>query len=103
MLIFPLLAQTALQGTVFETELSNVDWILFYVAELPSVLAILDTMLNMLLESSQFKMLWLDLSNNFVFHKLINVDLLFDFSGKFMWVPVADSILEFALVPSEKL
>lgn len=103
MLVFPLLAQAALQGTVFEAQLSNVDWILFHVAELPSVLPILNTVLNMLLESSEFKMLWLRLSYNFVLHKLVNIDLLFYFSGKFMWVPVANPILEFALVPSEQL
>ena len=103
MLIFPLLAQAALQSTVFETQLSNVDWILFNVAELPCVLPILYTMFDMLLESSEFKLLWLRLSNNFVLYKLVNIDLLFDFSGKLMRVPVADSILKFALVPSEKL
>jgi len=97
------LAQAALQSTVFESQLSNVDWVLFHVAELPSVLPILNTVLDMLLESSEFKMLWLRLSYNFVLHKLVNIDLLLDFSGEFMWVPVANPILEFALVPSEKL
>lgn len=103
MLVLPLLAQAALQGTVFEAQLSNVDWVLFHVAELPSILPILNTVLDMLLESSEFKMLWLRLSYNFILNKLINIDLLLDFSGEFMWVPVANPILEFALVPSEKL